>query len=402
MFEKGEKVGPYQIIEQLGQGGMATVYKAYHENLDRHVAIKVLHPALKQTEGFMQRFEREAKLIAKLEHPHIVPIYDSDEHNGNPYLVMRFIEGETLKSRMKKGPLSMPRIVSIITSVGSALEYAHQHEVLHRDIKPSNVMLTEDNKVFLTDFGLARIAQSGESTISKDMMIGTPQYISPEQAKGEPVDAGTDIYSLGVVIYELMVGQVPYSADTPYAIIHDHIFSPLPMPRDVNPQVPEAVERFLLKVLAKQRSDRYATVGEMVDAFTKAVEEAGEEEIERSLSVAASNITPVPVAKPSLEDIKSYDNDTVASAKGSTEAKPRRKEEKKKEEEAAAESKPRVRRGGVLWPLVGLALLLILLLVGGLTFSEVVIEEYNAVYGAGESDSGFVVPVEAADINAFM
>ncbi|HVO32770.1 MAG TPA: protein kinase [Elusimicrobiota bacterium] len=275
-FNVGENVGPYRIIEQLGQGGMATVFKAYHAALDRYVAIKALHPAFGEDPNFLARFQREARLVAKLEHPNIVPVYDYAEHENRPYLVMKFIEGDTLKARLLKGPLSSAEIEKIVDSVGSALAYAHKQGVLHRDIKPSNVLVATDGQLYLADFGLARIAQSGESTLSSDMIMGTPQYISPEQAMGKKdLDEGTDIYSFGVMIYEMVVGQVPFNADTPFSIIHDHIYSPLPLPRSVNPNVPESVERVLLKALAKERPDRYPDVGSLVEAFKQAWTSAG-------------------------------------------------------------------------------------------------------------------------------
>ncbi|HSD82812.1 MAG TPA: serine/threonine-protein kinase, partial [Anaerolineae bacterium] len=183
-FNVGENVGAYRIIEQLGQGGMATVFKAYHASLDRYVALKVLHPAFGEDPAFAARFQREARVVAKLEHPNIVPIYDYAEHEKRPYLVMKFIEGDTLKARLDQGPLTSKEILGIVEAVGSALTYAHRQNVLHRDIKPSNVLVAADGQVYLADFGLARIAQLGESTLSGDMIIGTPQYISPEQAMG--------------------------------------------------------------------------------------------------------------------------------------------------------------------------------------------------------------------------
>lgn len=275
-FTVGENVGPYRIIEQLGQGGMATVFKAYHASLDRYVAIKVLHQAFNNDDTFIGRFEREAKVVARLEHPHIVPVYDYSEHETRPYLVMKYIEGDTLKARLNKGPLNSTEIEQVMDSVGSALAYAHKQGILHRDIKPSNVLLSTEGVMYLADFGLARIAQAGESTLSSDSIMGTPQYISPEQAMGKKdLDAGTDIYSFGVMLYEMVVGQVPFSADTPFSIIHDHIYSPLPMPKDINPDVPEPVQRVLLKTLSKDRSDRYATVEELVKAFKKAWIESG-------------------------------------------------------------------------------------------------------------------------------
>jgi serine/threonine-protein kinase len=275
-FNVGENVGPYRIVEQLGQGGMATVYKAFHAALDRYVALKALHPAFGEDPNFEARFQREARLVARLEHPHIVPVYDYAEHEGRPYLVMKFIEGDTLKARLGKGPLTSAEITAVVDSVGSALAYAHKQGILHRDIKPSNVLLGIDGNIWLADFGLARIAQAAESTLSSDMIMGTPQYISPEQAMGEKkLDEGTDIYSFGVMLYEMVVGQVPFNADTPFSIIHDHIYSPLPMPRTINPQVPEPVERVLLKALSKARADRYPDVEALVKAFGDAWREAG-------------------------------------------------------------------------------------------------------------------------------
>jgi serine/threonine protein kinase len=272
----GDQVGPYKIIEKLGQGGMATVYKAYHAGLDRYVALKVLHSDLTEDPTFTVRFQREARLVAKLDHPNIVAVHDFAEHDGYPYLVMKYIEGETLKVRLGHGPLTTEEISNVVNSVGSALAYAHQEGILHRDIKPSNVLIAKDGHIYLADFGLARIAQSGSSTISSDAVMGTPQYISPEQAIGKSdLDEGTDIYSFGVMLYEMVVGQVPYSADTPFSIIYDHIHSPLPLPQLINPSVPESVERVLLKALAKERSERYATVTELVAAFKSAWEAAG-------------------------------------------------------------------------------------------------------------------------------
>jgi len=267
----GESVGAYRIIEQLGQGGMATVFKAFHAALDRYVAIKVLHPAFKEDASFLARFQREARVVAKLEQANIVPVYDFAEHNGAPYLVMKFIEGETLKARLARGPLTLEETLRVMEAMGAGLDYAHKQGILHRDIKPSNVMLARDGGIYIADFGLARIALAGESTLSTDAMLGTPHYMSPEQAKGvKELDAGADLYSLGVVLYELIVGRVPYSADTPFAVIHDHIYTPLPPPRAANPNVPESIERVLLKALAKERADRYTDVAEMVMAYRKA------------------------------------------------------------------------------------------------------------------------------------
>ncbi len=295
-FNVGETVGAYRIIEQLGQGGMATVYEAYHASLDRYVALKVLHPAFNEDQTFIARFQREARVVASLEHPNIVPIYDYAEHDRRPFLVMKFIEGETLKSRLGRDPLAASEIAKVVDCVGSALAYAHKQGILHRDIKPSNVLIANNGEMYLADFGLARIAQAGESTLSTDSIMGTPQYISPEQAMGnKDLDEGTDIYSFGVMLYEMVVGKVPFNADTPFSIIHDHIYTPLPLPKTVNPKVPEPVQRVLLKALAKDRTDRYGTVQELIRAFKSAWREAGVPMEGSAVIVPSSILKRVPI-----------------------------------------------------------------------------------------------------------
>ena len=292
----GETVGSYQVISQLGQGGMATVYKAYHASLDRYVALKVLHPAFKEDVTFHARFQREARVLAKLEHAHIVPIYDFAEHEGQPYLVMKYIEGDTLKSRLINGPATLTETLHVVDAVGSALAYAHKQGILHRDIKPSNIIITPDDTYYLSDFGLARIASAGESTLSQDTLLGTPNYISPEQAQGlADLDGRTDIYSLGVVLYEMIVGRVPFSGDTPFSVIHDHIYSPLPPPSVVNPSISEPLEKFLLKALAKDRSDRFADAAALVTAFHQIVTDP----LAGAIQPATAN-APIPIADPTL------------------------------------------------------------------------------------------------------
>lgn len=342
-FSVGDNVGPYKIIEQLGQGGMATVYKAYHASLDRYVALKALHAAFGEDATFSARFQREARVVAKLEHPHIVPVYDYAQHEGRPYLIMKFIEGDTLKARLNQGPLTAEEIEKVVDSVGSALAYAHKQGILHRDIKPSNVLVAKDGEMYLADFGLARIAQSGESTLSSDMIMGTPQYISPEQAMGKKdLDDGTDIYSFAVMLYEMVVGQVPFSADTPFSIIHDHIYTPLPLPQSINPNVPEPVQRVLLKALAKERADRYASVNDLVVAFKGAWRESGTPMKGTSVTIAKS------VAPPEQTRAKSAGEATKMAAKA---------------EVAAPAPKVEAKRSSFVW--VGVVVLVALCL-GGL------------------------------------
>lgn len=274
-FTIGSTVGSYQIEEKLGQGGMATVYKAYHQRLDRHVAIKVLHAVFKDDDSFLRRFTREAQVVARLEHSNIVPVYDFADHEGYPYLVMRFVQGETLKERLNQGTLSTQEMIRIASHVAAGLDHAHKQGVLHRDIKPSNILLTPGGGVFIADFGLARITQSGESTLSQDMIMGTPQYISPEQAKGTvDLDGRTDIYSFGIILYEMVTGRVPFAADTGYSVIHAQIFDAPPLPSSLNDKISPALELVLLKVLSKDPADRYATAGEFIAAFKAALHDA--------------------------------------------------------------------------------------------------------------------------------
>ncbi|KAA3664825.1 MAG: hypothetical protein DWQ04_03725 [Chloroflexi bacterium] len=297
-FEIGTAVGSYTIEDKLGQGGMATVYKAYHDRLDRHVAIKVMHAVFKDNDQFLRRFSREAKVVANLEHAHIVPVYDFADHDGYPYLVMRFIDGETLKDRLDSGTLGRTEILRIAQALAEALDYAHTHGVLHRDIKPSNILLTQGGGVYITDFGLARIAQAGESTLSQGMIMGTPQYISPEQAKGNvELDGRADVYSFGIMLYEMVAGRVPFQSDTSYSIIHSQIFEPPPLPSTLNDKITPAVEEVLLKVLSKEPDDRHETAGELVNAFSDALNRMPSDMAPRGAAVLP-DYTPAGLTRP--------------------------------------------------------------------------------------------------------
>ena len=271
-LQKGDIIGGYEIISPLGQGGMATVFKAFHPRLNRYVAIKMIHQAYLQDTTYVARFEREAQIVAGLEHPNIVPVYDYSEYQGEPYLVMKLIEGSTLKQILQDGELPVEDILTIAAPIASALDYAHSKGVLHRDIKPSNIILDKQAWPYLSDFGLARLAISGASTLSQDLMIGTPYYMSPEQATGKrEIDARADLYSFGVVLYELFVGKVPFSEGTPYAIINDHIARELPLPTKMNPNIPPRIEAVLLQALAKSPDDRYQSAAAMIQAVRDAV-----------------------------------------------------------------------------------------------------------------------------------
>jgi serine/threonine protein kinase len=268
----GKRLGTYQIVEQIGQGGMATVFKAYQPSMDRYVAIKILPSHFTEDESFVGRFTQEARTLARLEHPHILPVHDYGEQEGITYLVMRYVEAGTLKDLIaREGPMELEEAARVLGQVGRALDYAHSQGVVHRDIKPSNVLIDQRGNTFLTDFGIAKLVAETAQFTASGAIIGTPAYMSPEQGMGKPVDYRCDIYSLGVVLYELVTGQVPFEAETPLAVLLKHVNDPLPLPRQIKPNLPAAVERVILKAMAKVPDDRFQSAQEMIDALAGAV-----------------------------------------------------------------------------------------------------------------------------------
>ena len=266
----GHMLGAYRLVDKLGRGGMATVYKAYEPALDRYVAVKVLPQQFAQDAEFLARFRREAKAIARLNHPNIVPVFNFGEEGELAYIVMRYVEGGTLKNLLGR-PMPPARAARLALPVARALSYAHRQGVVHRDVKPANVLLAEGDWPLLSDFGLARMMGSSVQLTQTGVGVGTPVYMSPEQGQGLAVDGRSDVYSLGIVLYEMLTGQVPFQADTPLAIVLKHISAPLPMPRQVNPGIPESLERIILKATAKDPTHRYQSADELVEALDQAL-----------------------------------------------------------------------------------------------------------------------------------
>ena len=267
----GSTLGPFRIIELLGKGGMASVYKAYQAKLDRHVALKVLPPEFLHDDSFAKRFEREARVIAKLDHANIVPIYDYGIDDGTPWMAMRMLPVGSLADRLKKGRLDQRRVVAILTQVAEALDHAHANGVIHRDVKPSNVLLDDKDRVSVADFGLARLATASAVLTKTGIMAGTPQYMAPEQAVASDVNRRADVYALGIVAYEMLTGAVPFKADTPIGVLMKHANEPLPIPPPV--QVPEPLMQPVLKALAKDPADRWESTGAFSAALGRGLDE---------------------------------------------------------------------------------------------------------------------------------
>jgi len=263
-----EKIGRYEIKAELGRGGMATVYHGYDPRFEREVAVKVLPSELLHSDPqFKLRFEREAKIIAQLEHPSIVPVYDVGDEEGQPYFVMRYMNGLSLSEKIKAKVMSIEEAAKILGQIAPGLDEAHNKGIVHRDLKPSNILFDSKGTPYISDFGIAKLSQAQASNVTGSGIIGTPAYMAPEQASGETVDGRSDIYALGIILFEMLTGKQPYEADTPMGVAIKHITDPVPQILIANPNLPPEADVIIQTAMAKSKDDRFATAVDMVDAL---------------------------------------------------------------------------------------------------------------------------------------
>ena len=270
-------IGRYTLQTQLGSGGMATVYRGYDPRLARDVAVKLLLGDTYNDPNLRERFEREAHTIARLEHPAIVPVYDFGDDQGQLFLVMRLMTGGSLQDRLRRGPMSASDVAHIVSRLADALDTAHAMGVIHRDLKPGNILFDEYGHPMISDFGIAKLAlDAGAATLTQTgSLVGTPAYMSPEQVRGDPdIDKRSDLYSFGIIVYEMLTGKPPYRADTPYGLLMQHVTAPIPRVLDTNPMLPLAVQAVIERALAKERSQRFASAGELATALVTALQQA--------------------------------------------------------------------------------------------------------------------------------
>src|ERR1700761_1059042 len=311
----------YELGELIGYGGMAEVHRGRDVRLGRDVAIKILRADLARDPSFLNRFRREAQSAAGLNHPAIVAVYDTGEDRSAadgapvPFIVMEYVEGRTLREILKsEGPLPPRRAMEITSEVAGALDFSHRNGLIHRDVKPANVMITRTGAVKVMDFGIARALSDNAATVTQTAaVIGTAQYLSPEQARGEAVDARSDVYSTGCLLYELLTGQPPFQGDSPVAVAYQHVRENAPSPSSVNPQVPPALDSIVMKALAKNPLNRYQSAAEMREDLQRALAdrpvqaEAVLTDADRTQIIAASNAVP-PTQRPVGAVVDDYDD----------------------------------------------------------------------------------------------
>ena len=276
----GTEIAGYRIEGLIGRGGMSVVYLAEHVRLGRKVALKLLSPELAENEKFRERFLRESQIAASIDHPNIVPIYDADEAGGTLFIAMRYVEGTDLRAPIRsQAPLEPARVVSLVSQIAGALDAAHIHGLVHRDVKPGNVLLTHEDHVYVADFGLTKRALSVSGLTETGQLVGTIDYIAPEQAKGDPVDGRADVYSLGCLAYECLTGEVPFERDTEVAVLWAHVQESPPKPSATRPELPTRVDGVIARAMAKRPDDRYATAGELAVDLGRALSVTGGDQV---------------------------------------------------------------------------------------------------------------------------
>jgi eukaryotic-like serine/threonine-protein kinase len=292
-------VGRYELEELVGEGGMSSVYRAYDTVLERRVAIKVLHEHFSRDPEYVERFRREARAIARLAHPNVVTVIDRGEWEGRQFIVFEHVAGENLKAVIEReGPLPVDRAVLLACQIGRALAFAHQLGIVHRDVKPHNVLIDANGTAKVTDFGIARALDSDEALTATGTVLGTGQYLSPEQANGERGDERSDQYSLGVVAYELLSGEPPYTGDNLMAVAMRHVRDPVPSVRDRRTDVPERVDAVVAKAMAKRPEDRFASMAALTAALESCLAEPGDEARPQEQDEDTGVIPPRPLAAP--------------------------------------------------------------------------------------------------------
>ena len=269
----GRQFSGYEILNLIGHGGMASVYRARQTSMNRIVALKVLPRLFIQDDTYLQRFHREVEIVSQLEHRSIVPVHDHGEFEGQPYIVMRFMPAGSVDDLLASGSLESDTTLRIIEEVAPALDYAHSKGVLHRDLKPSNVLMDDNGDAYLTDFGIARLLgeNKGGISITTRNVVGTPAYMSPEQAQGKPLDSRSDIYSLGIMLFEMVTGQRPFQAETPYGVAVLQVTAPTPSARAINPQVSYRIEEVINRAMHKQPEQRYKSAEALAKALRHAL-----------------------------------------------------------------------------------------------------------------------------------
>ncbi len=260
------KIGRYEIIDELGRGGMATVYRAHDPTFEREVAVKVLPQELQHDTQFRARFEREAKMIAKLEHAAIVPVYDVGTEDGQPYFVMRYMTGGSLADRMKAGLIPLAETNRISMRLCAALDYAHSKGIVHRDLKPGNILFDDAGDPYISDYGIAKFSQAETHLTTDGSIVGTPAYMSPEQGQGNEIDRRSDLYSMAVILFEMLTGRTPYEANTPLGLVFKHVSDPIPHLLDIRADLPAGLEPIIEKALAKKPEDRFNTCSDFASA----------------------------------------------------------------------------------------------------------------------------------------